>query len=154
MKFTKTAVVAIAAFVESATALGKARVVNKCPFSITLWSVGSAVSQPTTLSQGGSYGETFSRDPVTGGRAIKVTIQPDGLYTGQPQTILATNLEDNTIWYDLSDVFGDAFNGKKVVVSSANTACPQIVWSGGVPPAGSQVKNCGADKDVTLTLCA
>lgn len=154
MKFTSTAIVAIAAFVESASALGKARVVNKCPFSVTLWSVGSAISQPTTLAQGGSYGETFSRDPVTGGRAIKVTVQPDGLYTGKPETIFATNLQDNTIWYDLSDVFGDAFNGKKVTVSSANTACPQIVWSNGVPPAGSQVKNCGADKDVTLTLCA
>ncbi|KAL7785619.1 hypothetical protein V8C37DRAFT_393614 [Trichoderma ceciliae] len=154
MKFTKTAVLAIAAFVESATALGKSRVVNKCPFSVTIWSVGSAVSQPTTLGTGGSYGETFSRDPVTGGRALKVTAQPDGLFTGKPQTILATNLEGNTIWYDLSDIFGDAFNGHKVVVSSANTACPQIVWSSGIPPAGSQVKNCGADQDVTLTLCA
>ncbi|KAL6874560.1 hypothetical protein HDV57DRAFT_235560 [Trichoderma longibrachiatum] len=154
MKFTTAAVLAIAALVESASALGKARVVNKCPFSVTLWSVGSAVSAPTTLAQGGSYGETFSRDPVTGGRAIKVTVQPDGLYTGKPQTIFATNLDGNTIWYDLSDVFGDAFNGHKVVVASANAACPQIVWTSGVPPAGSQVKNCGADKDVTLTLCA
>ncbi|KAM0450580.1 hypothetical protein ACHAO4_006563 [Trichoderma viride] len=154
MKFTTAAVVAIAAFVESASALGKARVVNKCPYSVTLWSVGSAISAPTTLAQGGSYGETFSRDPVTGGRAIKVTIQSDGLYTGKPETIFALNLQDNTIWYDLSDVFGDAFTGKKVTVSSANTACPSITWSNGVPPAGSQVKNCGADKDVTLTLCA
>ncbi|KAJ6438152.1 bys1 family protein [Purpureocillium lavendulum] len=143
-----------AALAQLTSAVGNARVTNKCPFSVTAWSVGSTISDPHTLSTGSTYSEVFTRDPKTGGRAIKVTLDPDGLYTGKPQTIYAYNLDGSTIWYDLSDVFGDAFAGHKVKLASANKDCPSIVWSNGTPPAGSQVKNCGAAWDVTLTLCA
>lgn len=143
-----------AALAQLTSAVGNARVKNNCPFAVTAWSVGSDISDPHTLSTGKSYGEPFSRDPKTGGRAIKVTIDPDGLWTGKPQTIYAYNLDGNTVWYDLSDVFGDAFKGHKLKVASADPACPSIVWEDGVPPAGSQVKNCGSGADVTLTLCA
>jgi len=152
-----TSVIALAALAVAplAAAVGSARVVNKCPFPVTLWSVGSSVSQPYTLGpRGGSYGEVFRRDPQTGGIAIKITREPDGLYTGRPQTVFAYNLDGATIWYDLSDVFGDAFAGNRLVEASANAACGAIVWPNGTPPAGSQVKNCGANADVTLTLCA
>lgn len=138
-----------------AAAVGNARVVNRCPYPVTLWSVGSAISQPYTLGAGGgTYSEQFRRDPQTGGIAIKITKQPDGLYTGKPETIFAYNLDGGNIWYDLSDVFGDAFSGCRLEEKSANAGCPAIVWPNGIPPAGSQVKVCGADKDVTLTLCA
>lgn len=144
-----------AAGISARGTVGQARVLNNCTFPVTLWSVGSAISDPYTLgANGGSYAETFTRDPRTGGRALKVTKEPDGLYTGKPQTIFAYNLDGDQIWYDLSDVFGDPFAGKKVVVASANPACGTIVWPDGIPPAGSQVKVCGADKDVQLTLCA
>ncbi|POR35426.1 Uncharacterized protein TPAR_04383 [Tolypocladium paradoxum] len=138
-----------------ASALGNARVVNRCPFPVTAWSVGSDVSPPHTLSTGNVlYTEPFSVDPIAGGRAIKITREPDGLYTGKPQTIFAYNLQGDTVWYDLSDVFGDAFRGHKLVERSEDGNCPSIVWNDGIPPAGSQVKSCGAGADVTLTLCA
>ena len=121
---------------------------------MTLWSVGSAVSQAYTLAQGAAYSEPFRKDPVTGGIAIKITKDPNGLYNGSPQTIFAYSLDGATIWYDLSDTFGDAFAGNKLSVSSTNTACPAIVWASGTPPAGSQVKACDSAHDVTLTLCA
>ncbi|KAM4063008.1 blastomyces yeast-phase-specific protein [Hirsutella rhossiliensis] len=143
-----------AAVAPLASAAGNARVVNNCSFSVTAWSVGSAVSPANTINSGGSYSERFTRDPKTGGRAIKITIEPDGLYTGKPQTVFAYNLDGNTIWYDLSDVFGDAFKGHKLVEASKNPDCGVITWKDGVPPAGSQVKTCNADADVTLTLCA
>jgi len=113
-----------AALAQLTSAVGNARVKNNCPFAVTAWSVGSDISDPHTLS------------------------------TGKPQTIYAYNLDGNTVWYDLSDVFGDAFKGHKLKVASADPACPSIVWEDGVPPAGSQVKNCGSGADVTLTLCA
>jgi Bys1 family protein len=137
------------------SAVGRARVVNNCDTEVTLWSVGSAVSNPVTLtSKGGKYSEEFKKDPKTGGKAIKVTRARDGLYTGAPQTNFAYNLDGAKIWYDLSSVFGDAFKGKKLVVKSAEATCPSIVWSTGTPPSGSQVKVCTSAKDVTLTLCA
>ncbi|KAK3942543.1 putative bys1 family protein [Diplogelasinospora grovesii] len=139
------------------SAVGSARVVNNCGSAVTVWSVGQNVAGPYSVAaNGGSYGETFVKDPVTGGKALKITLQPDGLYTGAPQTIFAYNLDTdaNQIWYDLSDVFGDAFAGSKLVEASSDATCPQIVWSNGTPPAGSQVKVCSANSDVTLTLCA
>ncbi|UNI18466.1 hypothetical protein JDV02_004734 [Purpureocillium takamizusanense] len=152
--FNKLSLLAVgAALAQLTSAVGYARVKNNCPFDVTAWSVGTDISPAHTLRHGESYGEPFTRDPKTGGRAIKVTIQPDGLWTGKPQTIYAYNLDGNTIWYDLSDVFGDAFTGHKIKLASSNKDCPAIVWEDGVPPAGSQVKNCGADWDVTLTLC-
>jgi hypothetical protein len=136
-------------------AVGKARVVNNCSFPVSVWSVGSQVTGPTNVAKnGGVYAETFTRDPATGGRAIKITLQPDGLYNGSPQTIFSYTLDGEKVWYDLSDVFGDAFAGKKLVEKSADATCPVITWPNGVSPGGSQVKTCVASKDVTLTLCA
>ncbi|GAB1314498.1 hypothetical protein MFIFM68171_04708 [Madurella fahalii] len=151
---TNLALVALAAALPAASALGKARVVNRCPETVHLWSVGSEVAGPYALSSNGYYAEEFRKDPVTGGKALKITRSADGLYTGAAQTIFAYNLDGDKIWYDLSDVFGDAFTGRKVVVASAQQTCPSIIWPTGVPPAGSQVKVCTAAKDVTLTLCA
>jgi len=150
----KTTLLALAAAAPLASALGFAKVTNKCAGDVHVWSVGSAVQGPFKVAKDASYAEPFVKDPVTGGKALKVTIAADGLYTGAPQTIFAYSLDGDNIWYDLSDVFGDAFAGKKVVVSSAQATCPSIIWPTGVPPAGSQVKVCTASKDVTLTLCA
>jgi hypothetical protein len=139
----------------SAGAVGSAKVVNKCNFAVSLWSVGTDIDGPHRLSaNGGSYGETFVRDPNTGGKALKVTVPDDGLWTGAPQINFAYNLDGAQVWYDLSDVFGDPFAGHKVTVSSDEPTCPSIVWDNGTPPAGSQVKVCTSAKSVTLTLCA
>ncbi|GKT40475.1 antigenic thaumatin-like protein ARB_01932 [Colletotrichum spaethianum] len=136
-------------------ALGKAIVVNNCIAEVSVWSVGGSVLAAGPLApNGGSYAETFSRDPATGGRALKVTSARDGLYTGAPQLVFAYNLDNSGVWYDLSTVFGDGFKGSKVVVASREASCPAIVWEGGVSPGGSQVKVCTADQDVVLTLCA
>ncbi|KAK4122196.1 hypothetical protein N657DRAFT_575886 [Parathielavia appendiculata] len=151
----KRSILALATVAPLASALGKARVVNNCDETVHVWSVGSQVEGPYGLSpKVGYYAEEFRKDPVTGGKALKVTRNADGLYTGAPQTVFAYNLDGDKIWYDLSDVFGDAFVGKKLVVASAEQTCPSIIWPTGVPPAGSQVKVCTANQDVVFTLCA
>ncbi|GAB0134276.1 hypothetical protein EsDP_00002655 [Epichloe bromicola] len=125
------------AFAGAVSAIGNATVENNCAFP-----------------KGESYSERFARDPKAGGRALKITREADGLFTGKPQTVFAYNLRDDAVWYDLSDVFGDAFAGHKLVEGGADTSCPSIVWPEGTPPAGSQVKNCHHGADVTLTLCS
>ena len=154
MKYSLLALVA-AATTPLAAAVGSARVINKCAETVTLWSVGQAIGSPVTLAgKGGSYAEQFVRDPVTGGKALKITRAPDGLYTGAPQLNFAYSLDGAQVWYDLSTVFGDVFPGRKLVESSAEPSCPAIVWPTGTPPSGSQVKVCTSAKDVTLVLCA
>ncbi|KAG5920413.1 hypothetical protein E4U42_006204 [Claviceps africana] len=142
------------AFTTAVSAVGNAVVLNNCTFPVTVWSVGSGVSPGATLQHGASYGEKFAQDPKTGGRALKVTRGANGLFSGEPQTVFAYTLKDAAVWYDLSDVFGDAFANFTLVVASADTACPAIVWPKGTPLAGSQVKNCGPEANVTLALCA
>jgi hypothetical protein len=147
-----TAVLGLAA---SAQALGQAKVINNCPFDVSVWSVGAAIAGPWRLAaNGGSYGETFVRDPTTGGKALKVTIPADGLFTGAPQSDFAYSLDGARIWYDLSDVFGDPFAGHKLVVSSTSKGCGTIIWPNGTPPAGSQVKVCDSANDVDFVLCS
>ncbi|ROT37108.1 hypothetical protein SODALDRAFT_188305 [Sodiomyces alkalinus F11] len=151
----KSLIAALAIATPLVTATGNATVINECDFEVTLWSVGSQINGPHQLeAEGGSYSEKFVVDALTGGKALKVTRNRDGLYTGEPQTIYAYSLDGDNVWYDLSNVFGDAFAGNKLVVQSANEDCGAIVWEDGTAPAGSQVKVCTASEDVTFTLCA
>ncbi|KAG5938537.1 hypothetical protein E4U53_007985 [Claviceps sorghi] len=153
--FGQTKVLSLAlALATAVSAVGNAVVLNNCTFPVTVWSVGSDVSPGTTISRGASYAEKFAQDPKTGGRALKVTRGADGLFSGEPQTVFAYSLKGSAVWYDLSDVFGDAFVNFKLVVASADKSCPAIVWPKGTPLAGSQVKTCGQEANVTLALCA
>ena len=134
---------------------GCARIENKCDFPVTIHSVGKAIEGPFTLDCGDVYSETFRKDPVAGGIAIKITKHKNDLFkAGKPQTIFAYNLDGNEVWYDLSNVFGCPFEGCKLVERSEKDSCPKIVFPDGVNPGGSNVKVCTAKKDVELTLCA
>ena len=134
---------------------GCARVENKCDFPVTIHSVGKAIEGPFTLEPGDLYSETFRKDPVAGGIAIKITKHKNDLFiAGKPQTIFAYNLDGNDVWYDLSNVFGCPFEGCKLVEKSEKHTCPKIVWPEGVNPGGSNVKVCTAREDVELILCA
>lgn len=148
--------IAVNARQDTIPGIGLASIVNNCNETVHVWSVGQNIAGPFNLNRGGVYAEQFMRDPVSGGKALKLTLIPNGIFNGAAQTIFAYNLDGTgKIWYDLSDVFGDAFTGRKLVVTSAEPNCPTITFPNGVPPGGSQVKVCpDASKDVTLTLCA
>ena len=141
-----------------ALAAGSATVKSLCSAPVYLWSVGSSVSGPFTINSTRPYSEPYRRDPTTGGIALKITKTANGLTTpGTPQTVLAYTLDTSPprIWYDLSDVFGDAFAGSKLTITTdGGSACPTFVWATGTPPAGSTTGACDANANVTLTLCA
>lgn len=136
-----------------AAAVGNAVVVNSCSFPVYVWSVDSTVSEQYTLQTGASYSEVLHSDPTTGGIAIKITTVENGLYNSSPQTNYAYSLTNGQVWYDLSDVFGDAFAGNSLVVAPSDTACQSIDWPSGTQPAGSQTNVCEDNTDITLTLC-
>lgn len=136
----------------NSTASGNAIIQNACAFPLYLWSVGSTISPQHTLPPYHIHREPFRHDDKSGGVAIKVTTQPNGLFTGKPQTIFAYNLNRNEsrVWYDLSDVFGDPFEGSEVKVQPAS---PAIRWMDGVPPRGSQVRVVDAREDLKVDFC-
>jgi hypothetical protein len=130
--------------------LGRAIIVNHCKVPIYIWSVGTVTPDPATLLPGNRYGETFRQDHKAGGIAIKISTEESGLYNSSPLTVFAYNINDQNVWYDLSDVFGDPFNGYPVVLSPAE---PPIQWVNGIPPSGSQVRVRNVSEDLVLTLC-
>ena len=131
----------------------QAIVVNHCAFPVYLWSVGQAISSEHNISSNGSYAEVFHIDPVTGGIAIKVTRDPQGLYDGAAQLLFQYSLAGSTVWYNVADVSGDPFAGKRVAVVPNEESCPSIVWSDGVPPASEQIASCNSAANLVLTLC-
>ncbi|KAJ5151047.1 uncharacterized protein N7482_010299 [Penicillium canariense] len=154
MHFTTAVVATIAALAPLASAVGNAKVVNKCNFPVYLWSVGGSVSAQNTINSGATYSEVLHHDPASGGIALKLTTVENGLYNGSPQTNFAYTLDGQQVWYDLSDVFGDPFSNHAIGVKAA-ASCPSICWPHGINPGGgSQVKVCNANSDVTLTLCS
>ncbi|EPS29152.1 hypothetical protein PDE_04101 [Penicillium oxalicum 114-2] len=101
------------------------------------------------------YTEPLHYDPASGGVALKITTSAGGLFNGSPQTNFAYTLDGQGVWYDLSDVFGDAFAGEALAVVASKEDCPGICWPEGVDPNGaSETKVCEASSDVTLTVCA
>lgn len=94
--------------------------------------------------------EPIRQDPKAGGIAIKITRTPEGLYNGSPQQIFAYTLDNNTVWYDLSTVFGEPFKGHRLEVTS-NTG-EKIIWPKGTHPGGSQVKSAPASENIWLSV--
>lgn len=154
MHFANIALAAIAALTPAVSAVGNAIVENHCDNNAYLWSVGGSVGDQNVISPGNVYSEKFRHDPNSGGIALKITRVKDGLYNGSPQTIFAYTLSGERVFYDLSDVFGDAFRDNVVVLASSNPDCPEIRWDNGVPPSGTSTRDCSSDEDLTLTLCA
>lgn len=130
--------------------LGQAVVVNHCNFPIYIWSVGSTIQPQETIWPYGRFSEIYRHDKESGGIALKISTVHDGLYSSSPMTIFAYNLADGSVWYDLSDVFGDPFSGHPVELRPAD---PPIFWQDGIPPRGSMVRVQEDSVDLILTLC-
>ncbi|KAE8348685.1 blastomyces yeast-phase-specific protein [Aspergillus coremiiformis] len=136
------------------TAVGNAVVKNSCTHPVYLWSVGGSVGPKQTIESGQNYSEPFHHDPSSGGVSLKITTVDNGIYSGSGQLNYAYTLDNNGVWYDLSDVFGDPFSGSAVVVKPTDTSCPSICWPSGISPGGSQVKVCQSGSNEVLELCA
>lgn len=158
MHFTAAAIAALSSIAAAAEAPDyppMAGIWNECDFPTWVWYVGGDVNGPDRNPNGTGYvNEEIRSDPVSGGRAIKIFTEEDGLYTGAPHLNLAYNFEDPLVWYDLTQVFGSPFEGMKLNVSSYDEGCQEIIWEDGVQPAGSGgTKACEAKVGFSITLC-
>lgn len=151
MLFTILTVVSFCAGVQ---AIGRAIVTNQCDGTVYLWSVGSGIGVQNAIPKDTSYSEAFYHDSDSGGIALKITNSEGGLFKPNvSQVILAYNLDGDTVWYDMSDIFGDEFSGRTLTVTPTDSSCEAISWYSGLSPVGSQIKACQAETDLELTLC-
>jgi hypothetical protein len=142
------------ALMSGVQAVGRAIVTNQCDEPIYLWSVGGSISEQKTIGKDSSYSEVFHKDPASGGIALKMTAVEGGIFMANAsQTIFGYNLDANEVWYDMSDIFGDAFAGRTISIKPTDPNCDDIVWGDGRPPAGSQVRKCQANTDLEMTFC-
>lgn len=149
-----SSIFALSSLATEAFAIGRAIVTNQCDSPIYLWSAGGSVSNQTILPKDSTYGEKFRSDPTSGGIAIKITSTADGLTKpNTSQLIFAYNVDDTSVWYDLSSLFGDGFAGRTLRVQPSDEACDPISWHDGKTPAGSQVKKCQKETNLELTFC-
>ncbi|KAF9886460.1 hypothetical protein FE257_011365 [Aspergillus nanangensis] len=155
MHFSKLSLLSLAALTPLASAVGKAIITNRCDFDVYVTDVGSTAGNAQKIAAGKSFSEPFRRDPKTGGIALKLTRDQDGLYTGDPQLNFAYALNGGgRLFYDLSAVFGDPFPGEIIKVQSSDGNCPKICWPNGEYPGGNQTHDCDDDANETLVLCA
>lgn len=152
MHFSTLSLLSLSALSPLVNAVGNAIVLNELTAPVYLWSVGSSVGPAQIVPPGEAYSEPFRVDPSSGGIAIKITATENGLYDGSPQTIFSYSLVNDRVFYDLSDVYGDAFSGDYVALAPSDPSCPLIVWQNGVPGGGSNVKDCQSEANVTLNL--
>jgi hypothetical protein len=126
MRPTTVAATALS-FASSTQALGRAIVTNQCDTPIYLWSVSSTISPQQTITKDTSYSEVFHTDPASGGIALKISPVENGLFMPNvSQTIFAYSLDAGTVWYDMSDMFGDGFAGRTLKVTPTDPACESI----------------------------
>lgn len=137
-------------------AVGRSKVTNNCDDSVYLWVVGSEQTGPEEIKSGDTWAEDYWRDDVTGGIALKVAKEDDGVPAGDAHVIFSYTLDPDRIWYDLSNVFGDPFEGEEVLLKGEGK-CPDIEWAEGVPLGGKsrtlRTVDCGPDNDTALYLC-
>jgi len=153
----KNSVYATAALVAAAAAdsVGKAVVVNKCNYDVTLVNVPSANGGYSeidkTLSPYDTYTQSWTSLSNGNGWSIKLSNSTslDNIlqyeYTFQ---------NDGTIWYDLSEVNGNPWDGNwEITADSASCTPKQQAYRYATDDAyGMQA--CPAEAVITVTLCS
>ncbi|RAO72016.1 uncharacterized protein BHQ10_008028 [Talaromyces amestolkiae] len=134
-------------------AIGNAIVTNYCQSTIYVWSVGSSTTDYQSVASNQSYTEQYRNDPVSGGITLKVTAVADGIYNGAPELDYGYNLDNDTVWYDISDVNGDPFAGSSVALVPSIGTCRSFIWADGISPSGINTAPCSSDGDLQLTFC-
>lgn len=138
-------------------ASGTASVKNNCDSTLYIWSVSSSVSGPNPIAPNTTYSEALHTDPQTGGIALKITTESNGLVTGSPHVNFAYTMNNNTnpqsVYYDLSTVFGNPFPADDMIVREGG-GCPPIYWNSSQTSPSSGTEACFRDYvTIELSIC-
>jgi len=153
----KNSVYATAALVAAAAAdsVGSAIVVNKCSYDVTLANVPSANGGYSEIDKILSPSDTYTQQwtSLTNGNGWSIKLSN----SSSLENILQyeyTYQNDGTIWYDLSEVNGNPWDGNwEITANSASCTPKQQAYRYATDDAyGMQA--CPADAVITVTLCS
>lgn len=130
---------------------GYAKVVNKCPYDVFLWSVAWETDGPFRIGCGEEYCEKFER----GGVALEIVTDRDSWHDDCEKLVFYYKLAGRgEIYYDLYEKYGHPFEGCKVALVPEERDCPKEIWDDGCgDDDGYDKKCCEDDSDLTLYLC-
>lgn len=154
----KTLTLTTAAFLASlpyASALGSANVINQCTSDVYLYNVPSAggggVEVDKVIGPGDSYSQTYQTLTNNNGWSLKLS--PTAAL-GQVMQFEYTYQGDSTLWYDISYVNGDPFNGDWIMTSDSTSCVPkQTYYRFSTDDSYGMQAGCSPDVSITVTMC-
>lgn len=160
---------ALSAFVASAVFgvahAGVAAVHNKCGSSMYLWSVGDASSKQIHLpDRSVVYNETYRARADGAGISIKICGQPElnDNHTQFEYTIDPPSTPSPKVWYDISNINGNALSSVDYELKPSDKDCPTVYCPAGEAKCkavynvwndDASTHACSADADLIFTLC-
>lgn len=154
---TLLASAAILAGTAYATTPGNAVVVNACSYPVYLSAVpaagGGQQEVDTVLGHGQSWTQQFTELTNGDGWSIKMSKSSDK--SNPLQYEYTYHSTDSVIWFDLSCVDGNPWDGNWEVTSSGNSACiPKQSFYRFATDDAFGMQDCPVDSDITVTLCS
>lgn len=154
MKSTIFATAALVAAVAADT-IGSAIVVNKCEYDVYLYNTPSSGGGYTevdeVLSTDGSYTQQWTELTNGNGWSIKLSNSTN------LDSILQyeyTFQDDGTIWYDLSEVNGNPWDGNWEITANSATCVPRQAAYRYATDDAYGMQSCPEDATITVTLCS
>ncbi|KAI4845600.1 hypothetical protein E4T45_07639 [Aureobasidium sp. EXF-8846] len=153
----KNSVYATAALVAAAAAdsVGKAIVINKCNYDVTLVNVPSANGGYSeidkVLGPSDTYTQTWTSLTNGNGWSIKLS------NSSSLENILQyeyTYQNDGTIWYDLSEVNGNPWDGNWEITADGSSCSPKQQAYRYATDDAYGMQACPADAVITVTVCS
>lgn len=153
----KNSVYAIAALVAAAAAdsVGSAIVVNKCNYDVTLVNVPSANGGYSEIDKTLSPYDTYTQQwtELTNGNGWSIKLSNDTSLDNILQYEY-TFQNDGTIWYDLSEVNGNPWDGNWEITSDSSTCTPKQQAYRYATDDAYGMQACPQDAVITVTLCS
>ena len=168
MKFTGTPFATTALVFSAVRAQNSAAVVNMCDFPVYVWSVGDSQSPMVALPNSTvGYQEPYHNKPDGSGVSIKIApsfVNDGNINMNENITQFEYTLDNGSgkVWYDISYVNGNAFQGTHVVLQPSDTSCPNVTCAATDSVCQAAYNNpndnlathaCSSDADLFFLLC-
>lgn len=149
--------VALLATSASAMSVGSAVVVNKCNYEVYLCNVPAADGGYSEIDKTLQPNDTYSQHwtQLSNGNGWSLKLSKDNSL-GNIMQYEYTFHNDGTIWYDLSDVNGNPWDGNWEVTAAnaANTCEPKQQAYRYATDDAYGMQACTQDSEITVTLCS
>jgi len=150
-------ITSLALFGASVSALGKAHVVNKCSYDVymceTPASGGGYQTVDKTLQPGDEWDQEYTSLSNGAGWSIKLS-HTEGSFGSNILQYEYTYQNDNMIWYDLSCVDGNPWDGNWEITSNTDSCNPKQQAYRYATDDAYGMQSCAADASITVTLCS